>query len=61
MYGRSVYIVGGNPDAARLSGMRVSTVQTSTYALTALCAAVGGMLLASQTGVGRRTSGWTPP
>lgn len=57
VYGRSVYIVGGNPDAARLSGMRVSTMQASTYALTALCAAIGGMLLASQTGVGQANVG----
>jgi ribose transport system permease protein len=57
VYGRSVYIVGGNADAARLSGMRVSRLQASTYALTALCAAIGGMLLASQTGVGQANVG----
>jgi len=57
VYGRSVYIVGGNADAARLSGMRVSSIQASTYALTALCAAIGGMLLASQTGVGQANVG----
>ena len=57
VYGRSVYIVGGNADAARLSGMRVSVIQGSTYALTALCAALGGMLLASQTGVGQANVG----
>jgi len=57
VYGRSVYIVGGNADAARLSGMRVSIIQGSTYALSALGAALGGMLLASQTGVGQANVG----
>jgi len=57
VYGRSVFIVGGNADAARLSGMRVSAIQASTYALSALCATLGGMLLASQTGVGQANVG----
>jgi ribose transport system permease protein len=56
-YGRSVYIVGGNPDAARLSGMRVSTVQASTYVLTAVAAVLAGMLLSSQTFVGQANVG----
>jgi ribose transport system permease protein len=57
VYGRSVYIVGGNSEAARLSGMRVSTIQASTYVLTALAATVAGMLLSSQTGVGQADVG----
>jgi ribose transport system permease protein len=57
VYGRSVYIVGGNQEAARLSGMRVSAVQASTYVLTALGAVVGGILLTSQTQVGQANVG----
>lgn len=57
VYGRSVYIVGGNAEAGRLSGMRVDGIQASTYALTAIAAAVAGMLLASQTGVGQANVG----
>lgn len=57
VYGRFVYIVGGNPDAGRLSGIRVSLVQASTYAITGVSAAVAGMLLASQTGVGQANVG----
>jgi ribose transport system permease protein len=52
-----VYIVGGNAEAARLAGMRVSAIQASTYALTALAAAIAGMLLASQTSVGQANVG----
>lgn len=57
VYGRSVYIVGGNPEAARLSGMRVSSIQASTYVLTAMCAVLGGMLLSSETSVAQASVG----
>jgi ribose transport system permease protein len=57
VYGRSVYVVGGNVEAARLSGMRVGLAQTSTFVLAALGAAVGGMLLASETHVGQSNVG----
>jgi len=57
VFGRSVYIVGGNADAARLSGMRVGLIQAATYALTAVAAAFAGMLLASQTSVGQANVG----
>ncbi len=59
VYGRNVYLVGGNAEAARLSGVRVGLVQASTYAFTAVTAAVAGMLLASQTGVGQANTGVT--
>jgi ribose transport system permease protein len=57
VYGRSVFLVGGNAEAARLAGLRVSVIQASTYALTALCAGIAGMLLTSQTGVGQANVG----
>lgn len=57
VYGRKVYLVGGNADAARLSGIRVGWIQASTYVLTAVCSALAGMLLASQTGVGQANVG----
>jgi ribose transport system permease protein len=57
VYGRAVYTVGGNAEAARLSGMRVGLIQASTYVLAALGAVVGGMLLASETQVGQANVG----
>lgn len=51
-YGRSVYAIGGNDEAARLSGMRVDLVRGSTYVISALLSAFAGMLLASRLGVG---------
>lgn len=57
VYGRAVYIVGGNAEAARLAGMRVGFIQASTYAITAVTAVLAGMLLASQTGAGQANVG----
>ena len=56
-YGRSVYAVGGNPEAARLAGMRINITRVSTYMITGSCAAVAGMITASQIGVGQPTIG----
>lgn len=56
-FGRSVYAVGGNREAARLAGIRVNAVQVGTLAITSVCAALGGMIAASQIGVGQTTIG----
>ena len=34
VYGRSIYAIGGNTEAARLSGMRVDLLRGSTYVIT---------------------------
>lgn len=51
-FGRSVYAIGGNPEAARLSGIRVALVRTVLFTLTGLLAAVSGLLQTSQLGAG---------
>jgi simple sugar transport system permease protein len=48
VYGRSVYSVGGNEEAARLSGIRVWRTRITTFALTGLLAAFSGILLSSR-------------
>jgi ribose transport system permease protein len=45
-YGRLLFAVGDNPIAARLSGTRVWQVHLALYILSALLAAVAGILLA---------------
>ena len=45
-WGRHVYAVGGNVEAARRSGIKVDRVYFSVFALTSLLAAVGGLLAA---------------
>jgi ribose transport system permease protein len=48
--GQSMQAVGGNPVAARLSGIRVDRTRTLVFVLAGACAAVTGVLLASRTG-----------
>lgn len=48
VYGQSIYSIGGNPEASRLSGIRVKTIVASTYVLSGLCAGIAGILTASQ-------------
>lgn len=50
IYGQWVYAVGGNLEAARLTGIPTNLVSASTYAFTGLCAGVAGMIAASQLG-----------
>jgi ribose transport system permease protein len=50
-FGRSVYAVGGNAEASRLSGIRVDAVRIIAFTFVGLCAAFGGMVLASSLGV----------
>ncbi|MFJ2114213.1 MULTISPECIES: substrate-binding domain-containing protein [unclassified Streptomyces] len=46
--GRSMYAIGGNEEAARLSGLRVKRQKIAVYALSGLFAAVAGIVLASR-------------
>jgi len=53
VYGRSVYAVGGNEEAARLSGIQVNFIHVSILGMTAFLSAISGILLTS-----RLTSGY---
>ncbi|AYN41254.1 transporter [Streptomyces dangxiongensis] len=46
--GRSMYAIGGNEEAARLSGLRVRKQKLAIYALSGVFAAVAGVVLASR-------------
>ncbi len=58
-WGRHVYAVGGNEEAARRSGIRVNLVYTSVFALTGLFSALGGILAAAQLTSVSQASGGT--
>lgn len=47
-FGRHVYAIGGNERAARLAGIRVWQVKLVTYLFSSLCAALVGLIIASQ-------------
>jgi simple sugar transport system permease protein len=47
-HGRYMYVIGGNIEAARLSGIPVNKYKITAYLLSALFAAIGGIVLASR-------------
>ncbi|MGB6431791.1 MAG: ABC transporter permease [Candidatus Acidiferrales bacterium] len=47
-FGRHVYAVGGNERAALLSGIRVGRVKIVSYVISTVCAAMVGLIIASQ-------------
>lgn len=47
-FGRSVYAAGGNPEAARLSGVNVTRVKIMVMVVVSLMAALGGIMNSSQ-------------
>lgn len=55
-FGRAVYAVGGNPEAARLSGIEIYGVKTMALAITGVLTAISGTLLASLIGSGVGTT-----
>ncbi len=55
--GRYIYAVGGNSEAARLSGIRVTGVLLFVYAFSGALAGLGGAVLASQLKSGSPTYG----
>lgn len=56
-FGRHVYAVGGNPQAANFSGISVSKVKFFVYAYTGLLAGLAGVVLASRMYSGQPTAG----
>jgi ribose transport system permease protein len=56
-FGRYVYAVGGNAMAASLSGIRVSLVKASTFAISGLAAGLAGVIIASRNITGQSDSG----
>jgi erythritol transport system permease protein len=47
-FGRHVYAVGGNENAARLSGIRVKKIKTLVYMISGGCAALVGLIISSE-------------
>ncbi len=47
-FGRTVYAVGGNRQSAQLMGLDAARANVSVYAISGLCAAIAGLLLAVQ-------------
>jgi ribose transport system permease protein len=56
-FGRYVYAVGGNIEAARLAGIRTNTVIMTTYVISGFLSALSGVLLASRMSSGQPNAG----
>ncbi|TIQ29523.1 MAG: ABC transporter permease [Mesorhizobium sp.] len=56
-FGRYVYAVGGNERAARISGVPVSMVKVSVYAITGFASALAGIVHAGQFNFGSANDG----
>jgi D-xylose transport system permease protein len=49
-FGRYIYAIGGNAEAARRAGVNLAMIRTLAFTLSGLTAAVGGIILASRLG-----------
>jgi ribose transport system permease protein len=56
-FGRYVYAVGGNAEAARLAGIRTHVVLTGVYTICGILSALSGILLASRMNSGQPNAG----
>ncbi len=57
VFGRHIYAVGGNAEAARLSGIAIKKILLWVYTISGLMAGLGGIILASQLKSGAPTYG----
>ncbi len=55
--GRYMYAIGGNPEAARLAGIRVARIRTIGFIVVAISAAIVGILLSANIGGSRSDLG----
>lgn len=56
-FGRHIYALGGNEEAARLSGIRVRRTKVLVYSLSGLLTGLAGVTLAARLGAGAPNSG----
>ena len=56
-YGRWIYALGGNREAARLSGLNTTLLTMSVYVISGFCAGLGGFLLTSRLNSAEQVAG----
>ncbi|MCK4925519.1 MAG: ABC transporter permease [Spirochaetes bacterium] len=57
VFGRYIYSIGGNAEAAKLSGINVDKIRILVYMLSGMLSAFGGNILASRLGAAQTTAG----
>ncbi|MGW7354302.1 sugar ABC transporter permease [Streptomyces sp. NPDC054784] len=56
-YGRQIFAVGGNAEAARRAGINVDKIRITVFGIAGTLAAVGGLFIASQSGGASKSLG----
>ncbi|WP_018689514.1 ABC transporter permease [Ahrensia kielensis] len=56
VFGENIYATGGNPEAARLSGIPTRRIIVSVFAVSGIMSALGGLLLTSRLRIGQPTA-----
>ncbi|MFZ7159471.1 sugar ABC transporter permease [Avibacterium gallinarum] len=56
-FGRHIYAIGGNIDAARLSGINVEKVKLIIFSMNGLMVAIAGLILSARLGAGAPSAG----
>ena len=56
-WGRVMYAIGSNPEAARLAGVKVKRYRALAYVLSGILASIGGLILSSRIGQGDISAG----
>lgn len=57
VFGRNIYAIGSNREAARLAGVHVDRVTMACYGICALCAGIAGLLLVGTLGAADPSAG----
>ena len=57
VFGRSVYMIGGNAEAARLAGLSPKKISTILYVISAMVAAFAGVLMTAKMHSGQPSAG----
>lgn len=59
-FGKTIYCIGGNPEAARLSGINSDRVLTMVYTICGFMCAIAGLVIVGRTGVANPSSAISP-
>ena len=59
-FGRQIYAVGGNEEAAKMMGVRVDIIKIAVYTVSGFASALAGLILVSRAGTGQPVAcnGW---
>jgi ribose transport system permease protein len=56
-FGREIYALGGEPEYARMSGIKTDSTRIKVYIVSALASALGGLYIAARIGSGNAEAG----